>query len=131
MNGVSQWVMVNIPAPIRHFVAAFVGAFVLFMAQAITTASSLSIDWGSTLKEALIAGIGTVGTLAITPLTDAYGTGATAAKVAARTELQTNIAEALDDSLLPDETPDTPYVEPSGFIEPVVGSQDAVNGVTP
>lgn len=75
----SEWIA-GLPAPVRHAAAAFVGAFVAFIVAAVITAAGVTgVDWPATLlgaldKSALAAAL-TVGTMAVTPLTSAYGVG--------------------------------------------------------
>lgn len=73
----------GLPAPVRHGLAIFIGAFVAFAGAAIVAANGVSqLDLGLTVTGALDAGfkalalsITSVGVLAATPLTDAYGVG--------------------------------------------------------
>lgn len=101
---VSLWVTDNIPAPVRHFVAAFVGAFILFVSQGFQADGTPA--WGYGAKEAFIAAVGTLGILAITPLTDAYGTGKKAGELVEEATIEAVVEIALEDALPVDDDPE-------------------------
>lgn len=70
----------GLPAPVRHVAAAFIGAYVAVLVAAVTSAGGVtSVDWNGTLVDGLnkaaLAAVGVLGTLYVTPLTDAYGVG--------------------------------------------------------
>lgn len=126
MDRVSKF-FADLPAPVRHFIAILVGVFIAAVVAAIVANQSVfDLDWVTTLKDsidkAIIAALASLGVLTVTPLTDAYGVGAAAAKDAKSEE----IVQAIELSVIPDETPLVPYVEPEGNVEPAVGSNDAV-----
>lgn len=81
MNGILD----KLPAPARHFVLVFLGAFVTTILGVVSTNTSNlgGIDWRTTLLDALGAGVASglaaVGLAAGTPLTTQYGVGASAA----------------------------------------------------
>ncbi len=70
----------GLPAPVRHVLAAFIGAYVAVLVAAVSAAGGVTtVDWNGTLVDGLnkaaIAAVGVLGTLYATPLTDAYGVG--------------------------------------------------------
>jgi len=74
-----EWVE-KLPAPVRHVVAAFIGAYVAVIIAAVSGAGGVTaVDWDGTLVDGLnkaaLAAVAVVGTLFVTPLTDAYGVG--------------------------------------------------------
>ena len=76
----NSWIA-KLPAPVRHFVAVFVGAALTVFAEAVRAAGGVTgVDWAHTADVALAGGITAgavaVGLLAATPLTNAYGIGA-------------------------------------------------------
>jgi hypothetical protein len=75
----SEWIE-QLPAPVRHAVAAFLGVYVTTIAVAILAANGVTeVPWSGTLvdglNKAFVAAAGIVATLYVTPLTDAYGVG--------------------------------------------------------
>jgi len=67
-----------LPAPVRHFAAAFIGVFVAVIATAITTANGIiGLAWNDVLIDAVnkgsVAAVAVLVTLTVTPLTNAYG----------------------------------------------------------
>ena len=75
----NSWIA-KLPAPVRHFVAVFVGAALTVFAEAVRAAGGVSgVDWLHTADVAVAGGITAgavaVGLLAATPLTNAYGLG--------------------------------------------------------
>ncbi len=70
----------NLPAPLRHGIAAFLGVFLLTVGTAIyVNGGVFSLDWASVLMssfdEGVLGALATVGVLGGTNLTDAYGKG--------------------------------------------------------
>ena len=70
----------GLPAPVRHVLAAFIGAYAAVIVAAVSAAGGVTtVDWNGTLVDGLnkaaIAAVGVLGTLYVTPLTDAYGVG--------------------------------------------------------
>ena len=70
----------GLPAPMRHTIAAFIGAYLAVVVAAITASGGVTaVDWNGTLTDGLdkaaLAAVAVIGTLYATPLTDAYGVG--------------------------------------------------------
>lgn len=68
----------NLPAPIRHFVAALIGIFAMAVAVAVVANGGVTnLDWlpllQSSFDKGIVGALGTVGILAGTNLTPAYG----------------------------------------------------------
>ncbi len=79
MNRVKQAIE-GLPAPVRHSLAVFVGSLLaVFLGQVIAADGVSTLSWGSSLIESIdtacVATAGTILTLYVTPLTDAYGVG--------------------------------------------------------
>lgn len=77
---ISNWIVTNVPAPVRHFIAILFGTIIGLVFQAILVNSGISgLDWEYTLTNsvdgAVVAAIGSVSLLFATPLTNAYGVG--------------------------------------------------------
>jgi len=75
---INEWVMVKVPAWIRHPVAIFVGTYLLILLGAIVSAKGVTgVDWALSSTESLDgAAYATAGgfiALYLTPLTNAYG----------------------------------------------------------
>lgn len=81
MNDVATFVK-NLPAPVRHFAAIFVGTAAAFFVGKIVQAGTIyNFDYANTLLQAVDAGVlaalSALLVLYITPLTNAYGVGKT------------------------------------------------------
>ena len=91
----------RLPAPVRHFVIAFLGSASLVLVSAINDAKGVtSVAWASVLTDALNAGIvaavSLVGVMYLTPLTRQYGVGANATPVDAAIYDETNVGTDAD-----------------------------------
>lgn len=67
-----------LPAPVRHFLAVFIGSALVVVARAVVDASGVTgVNWTDTGNAAIAAGVAaglaTVGVFAVTPLTSSYG----------------------------------------------------------
>ncbi len=70
----------SLPAPVRHFLAVVVGtAGTFFLGKIVEAGSIYGVDYAAAALQAVdagvLAGIGVLLVLYVTPLTDAYGVG--------------------------------------------------------
>ena len=91
----------RLPAPVRHFVIAFVGSASLVIVSAINGASGVTnVAWATVLTDALnagiVSGVGLIAVMYLTPLTRQYGLGANLAPVDASTFDVANVGTDAD-----------------------------------
>lgn len=70
----------NIPAPVRHGLAIFIGTFLgIFFTAIIANGGVTTLDFGSTfvsaIDDAVVSAVGSLLVLYVTPLTKSYGIG--------------------------------------------------------